>query len=260
MFDSKTLNLYIDIDSLIDIRQGILKKLMKEDELIKYIHSDNYIHRIIDEFDVDMDKYREIYSSRDKSIIENSIISYTFNQLRFKIMKHTKTATNEHKVNGINILVNIYPFNLTNNEAHTLCYMLEKKLNIAVNVSPININLKELTPYFIKSTDIKELFIYDAADWLEYHSQALTTMPLLHNFFTFPALVKKKLSKEEEKKLKETGFTDIFALTEFVTSAMLTLNFNPMIYYNDVISASAMITKFLKLDNSLYQSLKFQGE
>jgi len=254
--ETLSVNIYIDIDSLFDIRQAILKKFYKLEDLANLVMSEDYAFRQIDKFNVDMDLYKEEYAKRNHLTIKESIISYTFNQLRGKILKHSRTATIEHKIKGIFVYLNIYPFELTNKQAYEIAYVLEYKLQTAVNVIPVNIPVKDLTPLLIRSYDFKDMFIYESSDWFNAQNDALTKMSVRDTVIHFPALIKKEPTEEEKKKLKETGFSDIFSLTEFIASPHATILFNPVIYYNDVISASALIKRFLKKDSSLEDLLK----
>jgi hypothetical protein len=254
--ETTSVNIYIDIDSLFDIRQAILKKFYSLEELAKLVMSEEYAFRQIDKFNIDMDLYEEEYRKRNYLTIKESIISYTFNQLRGKILKHSKTATVEHKTKGIFVYLNVYPFNLTNRQAYQLAYVLEYKLQTAVSVVPVNIPTEDLTPLLIRNYDFKDMFIYETSNWFNAQNDALTKMSVRDTVIYFPALIKKEPTEEEKKKLKETGFSDIFSLTEFIASPHATILFNPVIYYNDVISASALIKKFLKKDSSLEKLLK----
>ncbi len=60
-----TTKIYIDIDSLLDLRQAVLSRLMSLDQLTTYLQSEDYNFRTLDKFPIDMVQYAKI--NQDKS-------------------------------------------------------------------------------------------------------------------------------------------------------------------------------------------------
>ena len=57
---TETSKIYVDIESLLDLRQAILSKLMNPKDLIDFVNTEEYNFRTTDNFaKVDMTKYEE---------------------------------------------------------------------------------------------------------------------------------------------------------------------------------------------------------
>ena len=78
--------IYVDLETLLDIRQAILLSLLTEEEVTEIIFSDKYNFREVEEFPkVTKEQYQLLYSNLNKSLLPKSTITYIINILETKI-------------------------------------------------------------------------------------------------------------------------------------------------------------------------------
>lgn len=158
----------IEIDTLFDTRLAVLAS-MGEDALTAAA-SQGYYERQSDYFvGVDYERFKSLYAARDKSILKDAIITPIAN-----MAKEFATAT-LHNVNNSpfhykpEILLNIYPYDLTENEIALMIKGLSSVTMglcdiIAVNLSPV-----QLSPLYLK-LNLAMMAIYEYDKWLEANS------------------------------------------------------------------------------------------
>ncbi|EKD89635.1 MAG: hypothetical protein ACD_33C00023G0006 [uncultured bacterium] len=245
MTTKETIKLMADIDSLLDIRQGILSKIIDEDKLLDLISSDKYVFRDMDEFDnVNKDEYNRINNNRTVDIISKSTVAFMFNIVKNKLVNIEKRNVYLNESKTTELIINIYPFKLTNKETEDIIDVIFTKLNINTFITIVNMSIKDLTPRFIKDSGIVSTFIYNSKDWLDTHMKELEANKLTDNVIYFPSIIYNKPSKDDLDKITKLGFNDIFSFTEYILSANVTINFLPMVFYSNILTASGYINKF----------------
>ena len=80
--------IYVDMESLFDLRQGVLATSVSDkDTIVDYLLSEEYNFREIDEFKYTLPTaYNEIMKSPSKTILEHSCITRIFLSLKEKIV------------------------------------------------------------------------------------------------------------------------------------------------------------------------------
>jgi len=241
----------IDLDSLLDVRQGVLSRLLKDDKaLAQYVASDAYNFREVDDFSsiVDMPQYTALNSLRTKDIITRSTITYLFSVLKRKVLEIDKRNIAHNETKRLEILVNIYPFELTQEQQISLIDVLFIKLGTEVYIRTVYIDTKDITPAFMRDNVIIELFIYDTSRWLDHQlaNVQASTFKLHNHRLNFPALYHTPLSEDLKLKLSKHGFKDVFSVLEYLTSAQMVINFLPVIFYNNIVTSQAILDAFNK--------------
>lgn len=248
--DQKFNRILVDLDSLLDIRQGILSKLMSEEKLADYISSEEYNFRTIDNFSsvADMDKYNYFNTNRTKDIISAATVAQLFTVLKKKIhnLERKNAHFNEHKLPEL--YINIYPFTLSTAEQDTLINIVFTKLNTEIFIKTVYIAPKDITPYFLRNTEIVEVFIYDSRTWLDLQLDNIyKSETKLHDIrINFPAICAEAVTEDIQMKLDKLGFKDVFSLMEYIASGYAVFNFLPTIFYSNVIIAKSYLDKFNK--------------
>lgn len=253
--DTKYNRILIDLDSLIDVRQGILSRLVKDPvKLADYIASDDYNFRQIDDFSAiaDMQQYKLLDQNRTKDIIKYSTITYLFSILKKRVLEIDKRNIAVAETKHLEILVNMYPFQLTQEEQSSFIDALFIKLGTEVYIRMIYTANKDITPSFIKDNDIIELFIYDPSSWLDSQLNSVyeSKLKLHEHRLNFPALYTTPLTEDMKIKLDKQGFKDVFSVLEYITSSQLAINFLPVIFYNNIVTSKAILDNFNKNNSS----------
>lgn len=241
---SSSANIMIDLDSLIDTRQGILSKFLEDDKLTELVTSEEYILRERDVFpDIDVDLYNKHYSERDKSTLSNGIVTYVFNIMKIKLSNIIHKATHNQDIKEINLLINFYPYKLTEKETDSIIDVVFQKLGLEIFIKPMWRSPEELNPTFIQNNNIIDLFLYDTNAWCNSNLQLLQATPITKHSIYLPALITNPLTDELKYKFDKTGFKDIHTLMEYGLSPFVVLNYLPILFYCNIITVSAYLEK-----------------
>jgi len=240
-----TSSIYVDIESLFDIRQAILSKLMPTTKLVDFVISDEYNFRKTDIFkNVDMVEYEKIKQNLTADILPRATITYIVNTLNTKLQNFQKRSSYYGESKQPEILLNVYPFNLTEKQAATIQNLLFVKLGKTCAVTLINKPVEDISPFFIKSHDVIVCYIYDSSRWLEKHTDSLNTIKLPDTFIYFPSIYKVEDTANEIAKITKLGFKDIFGYVEFLLSSAININFLPILFYSNIVSSSIAVDKY----------------
>lgn len=257
----------IDLDSLLDVRQGVLSRLVQDPAaLADYVASDAYNFREVDDFStlVNMQQYKALNQLRTKDIIKYSTITYLFSILKKRILEIDKRNIAVAETKRLEVLVNIYPFQLTQEEQTGIIDALFIKLGTEVYIRTIYLDTKDISPSFIRDNDIIELFIYDTSAWLDAQlNNVHQSGQKMHDHrLNFPALYNTPLSEDLRHKLSKQGFKDVFSVLEYLTSAYMAVNFLPTIFYNNIITSKAILDNFNKkhASSSIKELFKVEEE
>ena len=243
---SNTSKIYVDLASLLDLRQGTLYQLVQDKEkLADYIQSEEYNFRVTDTFPiVEQAQYDRLYQSASVDIIPHSIVTHILVSLKSKLHNIEMQNTYQGENKTPEILLNVYPYTLTENQSAQLQNMLFIKLASNTLVSVINIPPHELTPYFMTTSGFTAAFIYDFQTWMNHHAQTLEKSKMMNVILYFPSIFKKEPTKEDSEKIIKMGFKDVFSYTEYLFSSVVSLNFLPTVFYTNLVTANSYISKF----------------
>lgn len=240
-----TTPIYVDIESLLDIRQAILSKLIDPIKLAEFVVSDEYNFRTTDIFkNIDMIKYEKIKQNITVDILPRTTVTYIVNTIGTKIQNFQKRNSYYGESKQPEVLINVHPFNLTEKQAEIIQNLMFIKLGKSCLITLINKPIEEISPFFIKSTNISACFIYDTSNWIEKHIDSLNNIKLPDSLIYFPAIYKVEDNDNEIAKITKLGFKDIFGYIEFLLSSAININFLPILFYSNIISSSIRIDKY----------------
>ena len=241
----ETSKIYVDIHSLLDLRAAMLLQLVEQNTLIDYLNSEEYNFRQMDDFPVaDMTAYQGLVKTMPVELIPTSLITYILTSLKSKLnnLEKRNSFYNEKKVPEI--LLNIYPFELTDTQTAALQNMLFIKLETNTMVTIIRMSPNEVTPYFIKNSGIITTFMYDFNAWMGEHSSALEKTKLVDTLMYFPTLYHDKQDEKQLQKITKLGFKDLYGYTEYLLSSVANINFIPVVFFSNLVTASLYVDKF----------------
>ena len=158
--------LLIELDCLLDTRISILSEL--DDDKLKEVIK-NYHNRDIDEFPYyGFNKFKNLYDNRDKSILKNAIVTPIMGLMVEFVNKTLLQIINTPHHYKPKIIVNIYPYDLKEEEINNIISLIVNKTQQRATVEVINKSIKELTVGYIKN-NISIMVMYRYFEWLEYH-------------------------------------------------------------------------------------------
>lgn len=239
---------YVDIASLLDLRQGYLTTQFKTfGNLDDYIVTSEYVERNQDKFPGVPEKgYEEAFKRGDKRLLKGSMITYLITLLIANL------SDNEiiDKFNGESTLsklwVNIHPFELSKEEKRLMRDYIFIRTGKKNFVEIVDIPTSDLTPSFIKNSNFSNAYIYDFTDWFDLHQTAITENPNQDCTFNFAPLYKVLPSDKDMKTVKEAGFEDPFSLFEFNLSLFIKIQFVPIAFYASYVVAKDYIDTYNK--------------
>lgn len=236
--------IYIDIQSLLDVRQSALVILMGQEPGLKYVNTEEYYLRVSDDFPVQDDLYNLLLNDISGAVLSHATVTYMVVILSNRLDQIEKLNVFDNDVSQTELVVNTFPYRLTENTATSFRDALFTKLTTPVVISLIYEPLSTLTPTFIKHSGICQFYCYEAAQWLKLHSEQILSGSLRDVRLFFPSLGKTQLTEAESKDILKIGFSDVFAYTEFIFSKFVKMQFLPTMFYSNLISATVLVNSF----------------
>lgn len=218
---------YVDLNCLLDFRLSVLSEINVEQTQI-LLESDQYLDRTFDEFvGFDNENYKQMYKDRAERI--ESFINAPPTQLNLVLLKIIKDIrlqrTNTPYTDGAEIIVNTYPYVLTEETQEELCIVIHERLLGLAPVSVTRIEPTELTPRLCKS-NYSAMFIYDYNEWLETHYKniAETLSNRMVDIVLFaPRILPVRPIQDTNQHLSDKSMADQFANLEKAASPLITL-------------------------------------
>lgn len=236
---------YVDIESLLDLRSAILSKLRDKEDLTTYLLSEEYNFRDIDKFPmINQEEYDSINSNKTNDLIPLSLITYIVNTLKTKIENLEKRNNFYNEKKTPEIVLNVHPFKLTEQQKNIIQNLLFIKLKTNTLVTVVDLPIKDISPYFINNSNFISCFIYNFQDWMNHHSSSLEKNKLTDTLLYFPALYSKEPEQKELEQITNLGFKDLFSYTEYLLSSVANINFLPVVFYSNIVTASLYLDKF----------------
>ena len=246
--------LLIDADSLFDLRQAKILHydFSKKKEYEKYFLSEAYHFREIDAFDYPLSSSMQL-----EELLPYTTTSYLMPILNDKIgLLETRNAMVAKK-SIPEVILNIYPYYLDKKYEALITDALFLRLQKKCFIKIVRFPLEEITPVFIKNSDIAFFFLYSFNDWINLHADAIDKNPITDSFIYFPSLYKVLPKEEDYEKLKKLGFKEFFSYFEYLFSQKATIRFLPTIMYSSELLASVYLEKMNNV--LLKESLKKEG-
>lgn len=165
----------IDMDVLLDTRFGTLAYLYPDK--MSGLLSNGYRERFHDQFDViepsiDMSKFASIYDNRDKSVLAISKLS-SFMIPLIEIIKEYEWEMS-YELDGcreVDLVVNSYPYELTDDEVHQFLDGLRKRLGFMIDIKFLNRDPKSLNIVTLLYEGFTQYIMYHFNDWVRHHYQ-----------------------------------------------------------------------------------------
>ena len=212
----------VELDALFDTRIAAIDQL-GEDSL-KTVLDGGYYTRIIDEFPgIDNEAFKEIYKSKSKSLLFNSMITPIAEYLLdFSIKTLAQVATSPFH-NKPKIIVNTYPYDLNEIEIDIIARGVRGITRGKADIEMVNLSYADITPKYLKK-NISILILYNYPDWLEKQSELgnfpTTTCPKVALFG--PAIYFKPINPNEYFE------NNPFETLELYVSPLISLNLLPV--------------------------------
>lgn len=201
----------IELDCLLDTRLTTLLEYYGAD-VVERVLAKNYHKRWVDKFlDIDYQEFQNHYQNRDKRVLKSAIRTPLTRLVQEFVLGTIANSTNTPFHNQPKVIVNIYPYELTESEIRVIRDTIITLTKSNADVEIISKSPAELTPRYL-STETSLMVMYDIQLWLEAHSengnfkkQACPDMGL----FT-PMMFKKYPISNEDKKIIKSMDAPLF--------------------------------------------------
>lgn len=242
---ANTAKIYVDIDSILDIRQAILTHLIPSAKLVEFLNSDEYTFREIDRFPMaNMTRYNQIDHAREPVLIRRATVTYIINVLRTKIVNLEKRNTFYKETKKPEILLNIHPFRIEEHVAEDIQNALFVKLGSNCVVTIVSKSIESLSPYYLKSNEVVSAFIYNFSKWCNAHTSSLSKTDIKDIPLYFPSIYHDNRKKDELKVIRKLGFKDVFSYMEYLYSNVADINFLPTVFYSNIVTATLTLAEY----------------
>lgn len=189
--------IYIELDTIMDTRFTVANSINPK-EFKKYYNSGKYQTRVKDVFgNITNDIFTARYRIRDKLLLVNSQPTRIMHLIKSYIIEQTGIIRNKGGLYGVSIILNTYPYELTDDEQKIFSGILSNEV-LSVPVKFVHMNPSEVTPAWIYD-NVSGMFMYSGLEWLELHSstRAIMKRPLLDvNLFIPTIVIGNMLSKD----------------------------------------------------------------
>lgn len=252
----ETNKIYVDLESLLDIRQALLMEFLPEDKTAQIVSSEQFNFRTVDDFNqIDMDSYSAKLFNGELSILRKATVTYIVNLVRTRVTSNEKLNNYTSESKEPEIILNTYPFKLPNGALDALINGLFVKLNTPCIITPVYLKPEECTPYMFSSGSYISVFIYDSSAWLNHNADALIKVADTKPNYYFPSLYYNKDVSTEV--FKQLGFKDIFSYGEYIFSPVAKISFLPTMFYTNILVSELIADKFnLHIKNKPIEEVK----
>ena len=175
-------HLLISIDCIVDTRIWAVNELNPKaalDITSTKQKIEKYVTRVTDsfpEYGITYDDFRAKYRKRDINALLNGAPTAFMLELHKILSAIFDLKVNEpHKVEAIEIHLNTYPYNLTEEEKEDWLDVVSAYIKYPIPVKCVCMSPSTISPHMLKNSDYSALFLYDFEEWVSYHYGLLCT-------------------------------------------------------------------------------------
>lgn len=192
--------LYVELDCLIDTRLSLLYDIDK-DLIAGLIKDGTYHSRYRDTFGyIGSNLFNYLYKNRNSNILDNPSPTEINTFVADYCFEANQTAKGYGSNKEVTVYLNLYPYNLSEENKELLIMGLINSVGTKINVELINKPYTEITPSFV-SKNIGLMVMYNGLSWIEYFTQnnMLQTISLPDVILATPMLIKNRLIIDEKE-------------------------------------------------------------
>lgn len=242
----ETDKVYCDLESLLDLRQGVLRSLMDGEALADYMTGDVYNLREKDEFPVDMMEYKRLLASGDFELIKQSTINFNIGTIGARMMDLSKKNTGVQGGKDQELVINTYPFQLSDEILEQFREGVFHYLKGKGFISFIHEPLSNITPLYLQANHVSYAFIYRFNEWLDAVGDGFVKNPTPDILVYAPALIFQTPNMAKQYEYHRKGFDDAHSMLTLLMSQHIRFTFVPVFYYSNHMVASRYDQRYIK--------------
>lgn len=204
--------IYVDLDSLLDTRAGLLS-LIDEEQAVDTIMQPAYYVRKSNDFGfVDGKTFNERFRKRGNEVLEHAPVTRMTTKLNEFVEEILATPAYQYSKDKLSLLVNIYPYTMTDDEKLELEAIMMYYTNQLIPIEIVSMGLDWLTPSHFKA-QYDLVIMYDWGLWVAQHGAQLANDRLNEVTFFVPRIFFE--SELTEEQLREEGFESSDKMLDF---------------------------------------------
>ena len=185
--------IYVDLDTILDTRLATYA-IMNPDYPQRVIDA-GYGTRVYDRFDdigIPWDSWRAAYLKRDKHTLALATETNVLTVILAAIIDKERQAMTAPLLQP-NLLINTYPYKLTEDELKTIKDSIKATLNsgAGLGIDFVNTSYRQMTPAWIEEKKIFDMYCTNGEDWLSIRLERedITKKTCRNTTLHLPALV-----------------------------------------------------------------------
>lgn len=248
--------LYVDLDSLFDTRFAILEELSPQ------LAIDNLLNgwqtRKADvPIGIPLEDFQTLYNLRTDETLGKASQTEVLDLMRHWVADVIKQSVSGTNKTSIRVFVNMFPFQLTQDQAKKLGEQIKAFFPEDVQFTILNVDPKEVTPLVAKKY-FAGMFMYDYHEWKEHHAKegGFKDVKLPDTSLYTPSIFHGKMPTENELREFTENKIDVFKEWEMYVSPLIGIEFLPVQVFSTQLPVAlftdpSKIAPYLKKGTSL---------
>lgn len=211
-------HIYFDLDTILDTRFAVLSK--HNPRLAAQVLENGYRDRTMDEFPgLSRDEFMKLYDQRDVSTLQAAFRTNIFALMHGIAKGQLSANAMGNSFDEITYVVNVYPYELTDEEIEALRDVIELCALDTYPVKMVSISDQELTPKYCKQY-YAMMVRYHFAKWVDLHAKEFQENPMPAVTVVAPAIFEKQVDLD---KLRRQGLPHPFQALETALAPVFAL-------------------------------------
>lgn len=188
----ETKRLLVELDCLLDTRLGTIESLHPPAAAELYL-GDTYYSREIDDWSsltnglISKEDFDKAYGNRGQEILALSRPTRMLGFLNRLTRDLDMAKITAPDVEKIEVVVNLYPYQLTNREKEVLETLVYSYCSLGTEVSTTELNYAQITPSLMRD-NYDGVILYEFDRWFSLHAKELNSVLIPRNSLFAPAL------------------------------------------------------------------------
>jgi hypothetical protein len=220
-------DIMVEIDALLDTRVGSIARLSDE-AAAKTFEDMRYYTRENDDFESFTGLTKAVtdkaYAERDSETLASSIMTQMVLQLDEIAKSIYFDGMARHIKQDFKIEINLYPYEIRNDEAAAIAAAVKSKLTVDVPVMCVYLKPEEVSPSRLRAS-YSGIILYNFQTWLTANAKAIERSYFPRVTVLAPRLYVDKVPPEELKRLKEHDGATPFTIAKLGFAPHFTLIF-----------------------------------
>lgn len=181
----KDLGIYIDLDSMFDVKYALLNSMYPE--LARLITTDgSYFKRVCDDYEhkdfrfkVPWSYMSQFYNARNKLMLADAKPTSIMILLSSVINNLIEYAQNGEEFRDLKFIVNTYPYLLLESEQVNISYFIRQFFSKYCKFEFYYFKPKEVNSKWILDNDVEIMIMYNFLEWLELADRSILLSTLI---------------------------------------------------------------------------------